>query len=86
MFGSVMFILLTASFGWAAMGEVQNFTFHGIGPEDVLGPGESATPDGNPDAVFSLNLSGIGGALTGISLQYEDGRSSWDTVAGNGIP
>ena len=86
MFGSVMFILLTASFGWAAMGEVQNFTFNGIGPEDVLGPGESATPDGNPDAVFSFNRSGIGGALTGISLQYEDGRSSWDTVAGNGIP
>lgn len=86
MVGSVLFVLLAASFGWAAMGEVQNFTFHGIGPEDVLGPGESNAPDGNPDAVFSLNLSGIGGALSGISLQYEDGRSSWDTVSGNGIP
>jgi hypothetical protein len=86
MVGSIMLVLLTASFGWAAMGEVQNFTFHGIGPEDVLGPGENATPDGNPDAVFSFNLSGIGGALSGISLQYEDGRSSWDTVPGNGIP
>ena len=86
MVGSVLFLLLTASFGWAAMGEVRNFTFHGIGPEDVLGSGENATPDGKPDASFSLNLSGIGGALSGISLQYEDGRSSWDTVAGNGIP
>ncbi|MBL3538200.1 hypothetical protein [Aminivibrio sp.] len=86
MVGSVLFLLLTASFGWAAMGEVQNFTFHGIGPEDVLGPGENATPDGKPDASFSLNLSGIGGALSGISLQSENGGSSWDTVAGNGIP
>ncbi len=84
--GSVMCVLLAASLGWAAMAEVRNFTFHGIGPDDVLGPGESAAPDGKADAKFSLELSGAGGALSGLHLQSENGRSSWDTTPGNNIP
>jgi len=83
---SVMLVLWTASVGRAAMAEVRNFTFHGIGPEDVLGPGDSAAPDGKADAKFSLEFSGVGGALSGLHLQTENGRSSWDTTPGNNIP
>ncbi|NLD97404.1 MAG: hypothetical protein GX635_09795, partial [Synergistaceae bacterium] len=63
-------LLLVSSACWAAMGEIQNFTFRGVG-EDVLGPGEDPTPDGKQDYFFSVTVSGIG-ALSGFILQNED--------------
>jgi len=77
-------LLLVSSACWADMGEIQNFTFRGVG-EDVLGPGEDPTPDGKQDYFFSVTVSGIG-ALSGFILQNEDGNSVWDTVAGNNVP
>ncbi|PKL03097.1 MAG: hypothetical protein CVV55_01260, partial [Synergistetes bacterium HGW-Synergistetes-2] len=77
-------LLLVSSACWAAMGEIQNFTFRGVG-EDLLGPGEDPTPDGTQDPFFSVTISGIG-ALTGFVLQNENGNSVWDTVAGNNVP
>ena len=77
-------LLLVSSACWAAMGDIQSFTFRGVG-EDLLGPGENPTPDGTQDPFFSVTVSGIG-ALTGFVLQNEDGTSVWDTVAGNNVP
>ena len=80
-----VFLLLAASAGFAAMGDIQQLTYQGM-TADVLGPGENAQKDGKPDAVFTGNINGIGGAITGFQLKSEDGRSAWDTIAGNGIP
>lgn len=77
--------LLFAAPALAAMGEIQSFSFSGFGPGDILGPGESAAPDGNPDAVFSVSITGIG-ALANFSLRSGDGKSTWDTTPGNNIP
>ena len=81
--GAFMLILLAASLGWGAMGDIENLAFQGFAG-DALGPGESAAPDGKPDATFSLNLRGVG-AFSGFSLKSENGKSAWDTVAGNGV-
>jgi len=81
---TAVFILAAASAGLAAMGEIQSIVFNGF-LEDVLGPGESAVPDGKPDAVFTVNISGAG-AISGFTIQSEDGKSAWDTTAGNRIP
>lgn len=77
-------LLFVSSCCWGAMGEIQNFTFRGVG-EDVLGPGENPAPDGIQDPFFSVNVSGVG-ALAGFILQNEDGTSVWDTVSGNNVP
>lgn len=81
--GAFMAVLLAASLGWGAMGDIENLAFQGFAG-DVLGPGESAAPDGRPDATFSLSLRGVG-AVSGFSLKSENGKSAWDTVAGNGV-
>lgn len=81
---SALLLLLTATAGFAAMGDIQNLTFHGM-TTDVMGPGENVEKDGKPDAVFTGNINGIGGAITGFQLKSEDGQSVWDTRAGNGI-
>lgn len=77
--------LLFAAPSLAAMGDIRSFSFSGFGPGDILGAGESSAPDGNPDAVFSLSITGIG-ALANFSLRSEDGKSLWDTTPGNNIP
>lgn len=81
--GAFMAVLLAASLGWGAMGDIENLAFQGFAG-DVLGPGESAAPDGRPDATFSLSLRGVG-AVSGFSLKSENGKSAWDTVVGNGV-
>ena len=81
--GAFLLILLAASLAWGAMGDIENLAFQGFSG-DVLGAGESAAPDGKPDATFSLNLRGVG-AFSGFSLKSENGKSAWDTVAGNGV-
>jgi len=78
------FTLFFAAPSLAAMGEIQGFSFSGFGPGDILGAGESSAPDGNPDAVFSVSMTGIG-ALANFSLRSEDGKSAWDTTARNNI-
>ena len=64
------------------MGDVTGFTFKGFGPADAVGSGESATPDGKPDALFSASISGAG-ALSGLVLKAADGSVAWDTTPGN---
>ena len=81
---SAFLLLLTASIGFAAMGDIQQLAFQGM-TADVLGPGENVQKDGKADAVFTGNINGIGGAITGFQLKSEDGQSVWDTRAGNGI-
>ena len=76
--------LLLAAPSLAAMGDIQGFTFSGFGPGDILGAGESSAPDGNPDAAFSVSMTGIG-ALANFSLRSEDGKSTWDTTARNNV-
>ena len=76
-------ILLVSSACWAAMGEIQNFTFRVSAR--MCSPREDPTPDGKQDYFFSVTVSGIG-ALSGFILQNEDGNSVWDTVAGNNVP
>ncbi len=79
---SLVLISLASSGALGAMGEIAGFTFNGFGPSDQVGPGESSTPDGRPDARFSLSITG-GGALAGLSLRAEDGNGTWDTTPGN---
>jgi hypothetical protein len=78
------FVFMAASPAPAAMGDIQSFTFNGYGPEDVLGPGEEAKPDGNPDANFSVTLTGAG-AIAHFTITAPDGKVKWDTKAGNNI-
>ena len=85
LFAALCSVLLLASAAGAAMGKIENFTFSGIGPDDVLGLGESTKPDGRPDAVFTAEISGIGGAIKGLTLKAPDGKILWDTTAGNNI-
>ncbi|MFP4482779.1 MAG: hypothetical protein ACLFN0_08310 [Thermovirgaceae bacterium] len=77
-------IFLFATGAFAAMGEVQDFTFNGFGPGDTVGSGEQSGPDGEPDARFSARISGFG-ALTGLILKSPDEKSMWDTTPGNNI-
>ena len=81
---SFALIVLFATGAFAAMGVVENFTFRGFGPNDLVGEGESNRPDGRPDATFSVTVSGFG-AITGILLRSEDHDSAWDTTQGNGV-
>lgn len=82
---SSVLVLAMATSGLAAMGQVDKFTYHGI-REDVLGAGENAQKDGKPDAVFSATIAGTAGAVMGFQLASADGKSVWDTTAGNNIP
>ncbi len=82
---SALLLLLTAGSGFAAMGDIQNLTFQGM-TGDILGQGENIQKDGRADAVFTGNINGIGGAITGFQLKSEDGRSVWDTTAGTEYP
>jgi len=79
---SLVVISLASSGALGAMGEIAGFTFNGFGPSDQVGPGETSTPDGRPDARFSLSITGAG-ALAGLSLRAEDGNGTWDTTPGN---
>lgn len=79
---SVALVLLTVTGAFAAMGEVAGLTFSGFGPTDAVGQGESSTPDGRPDARFSVSITGAG-ALAGLSLKALDGNGTWDTTPGN---
>jgi hypothetical protein len=83
---SLLALVLLASPAMAAMGDISDFSFAGFEYGDILGPGESAQPDGNPDAVFTITITGIGGAIANLELRSEDGKSVWDTKAGNNIP
>jgi len=83
---SVLALVLLSSPAMAAMGDIKDFSFAGFEYGDILGPGESAQPDGNPDAVFTISIAGIGGAIANLELRSEDGKSVWDTKAGNNIP
>lgn len=83
---SVLALALLASPALAAMGDINDFTFAGFEYGDILGPGESAQPDGSPDAVFTISITGIGGAIANLELRSEDAKSVWDTRPGNNIP
>ncbi len=85
-FFSLLALVLLSSPAMAAMGDISDFSFAGFEYGDILGPGESAQPDGNPDAVFTITITGIGGAIANLELRSEDGKSVWDTKAGNNIP
>lgn len=75
-------LIFSSAGAFAAMGEIASFTFNGFGPSDQVGQGESATPDGRPDARFSVSITGAG-ALAGLSLRAEDGNGTWDSIPGN---
>lgn len=75
-------VILSSAGAFAAMGEISSFTFNGFGSADQVGPGESSTPDGRPDARFSVSITGAG-ALAGVALRAEDGNGTWDTNPGN---
>ena len=81
---SLAMLFLFATGAFAAMGDVQNFTFNGFGPTDVVSAGEVDQPDGNPDARFSATISGVG-ALSGLVLRSEEDGAVWDTTPGNQI-
>ncbi|MDO9509642.1 MAG: hypothetical protein Q7I97_09965 [Thermovirgaceae bacterium] len=81
---SLAMLFLFATGAFAAMGDVQNFTFNGFGPTDLVSAGEVSQPDGNPDARFSATISGVG-ALSGLLLKSEEDGTVWDTTPGNQI-
>ncbi|MGI6251867.1 MAG: hypothetical protein ACOYJV_00330 [Aminivibrio sp.] len=77
------FLLITSLPACGAMGDIQAFTFDGYGA-DILGPGEDPKPDGQPDASFSVVITGAG-ALAHFTIASPDGNVRWDTKAGNDI-
>ncbi len=81
---SLAMLVLFATGAFAAMGDVQNFSFNGFGPADLVSEGEISHPDGRPDARFTVNISGFG-ALAGFLLRSEDNDFAWDTTPGNGV-
>lgn len=81
-----LLFLITASAlfvnsAFAAMGEIQSFTFKGT-ETDLLGMKETLKPDGKPDAHFVVSLKGVG-AITGVELKALGTDRAWDTMPGN---
>jgi hypothetical protein len=59
--------MLFVNSAFAAMGEIQSFTFKGT-ETDLLGMKETLKPDGKPDAHFVVSVKGAG-AITGVELK-----------------
>lgn len=81
-----LLFLITASMlfvnsAFAAMGEIQSFTFKGT-ETDLLGMKETLKPDGKPDAHFIVSIKGAG-AVTGVELKALGTDRAWDTIPGN---
>ena len=81
-----LLFLITASMlfvnsAFAAMGEIQSFTFKGT-ETDLLGTKETLKPDGKPDAHFIVSIKGAG-AVTGVELKALGTDRAWDTIPGN---
>ncbi|MGI6774274.1 hypothetical protein [Acetomicrobium sp.] len=81
-----LLFLITASVlfvnsAFAAMGEIQSFTFKGT-ETDLLGMKETLKPDGKPDAHFIVSIKGAG-AVTGVELKALGTDRAWDTIPGN---
>ena len=74
-------VVLFANPAFAAMGEIQSFTFKGT-ETDLLGMKETLKPDGKPDAHFVVSLKGAG-AITGVELKAIGTDRAWDTISGN---
>ncbi|KRT36440.1 hypothetical protein [Acetomicrobium hydrogeniformans] len=74
-------VVLFANPAFAAMGEIQSFTFKGT-ETDLLGMKETLKPDGKPDAHFVVSLKGVG-AITGVELKAIGTDRAWDTIPGN---
>ena len=74
---SVLFV----NSAFAAMGEIQSFTFKGT-ETDLLGMKETLKPDGKPDAHFVVSVKGAG-AITGVELKALGTDRTWDTIPGN---
>ena len=70
-----------ANSAFAAMGEIQSFTFKGT-ETDLLGMKETLKPDGKPDAHFVVSIKGAG-AVTGVELKALGTDRAWDTIPGN---
>ncbi|WP_213698626.1 hypothetical protein [Acetomicrobium sp.] len=74
-------VVLFVNPAFAAMGEIQSFTFKGT-ETDLLGMKETFKPDGKPDAHFVVSLKGVG-AITGVELKAIGTDRAWDTNPGN---
>ena len=77
----VIFIVFFANSSFAAMGEIQSFSFKGA-DADLLGMKEDLKPDGKPDAHFVVSIKGAG-AVTGVELVALGTTRAWDTIPGN---
>ncbi len=74
-------VVLYINPAFAAMGEIQSFTFKGT-ETDLLGMKETLKPDGKPDAHFIVSIKGAG-AVTGVELKALGTDRAWDTIPGN---
>lgn len=69
---------LTLSTADAASLKISAFTFNHDSREDIMGPGGALTPDGKPDASFSLSVGGAS-AIKEITLKNEASGTEWST-------
>lgn len=80
-FTAILLSLFISGTAWGGMGDITAFSFRSA-QEDVLGMGETAAPDGKPDALFVVSIRGVG-AIKDVSLKTADGVRAWDTASGN---
>src|SRR5262245_24818958 len=60
-------------------------TAEGFASVDLVGPTESAKPDGHNDALISLHVD-AGGTISAILVHNVDGQfAAWDTAPGNSV-
>lgn len=70
------FIYMAAPASAASL-KISSFTFNQSDRQDIMGPAADMSPDGKPDASFSLSVSGAS-AITEISVETADG-AKWST-------
>ena len=62
----ISFLSVFPGLSVAGMGDIESFTYTGLN-QDLLGKNGSYTPDGSPDGMFHVSISGVG-AIAGFSI------------------
>lgn len=75
-------VMLLPHISLAAMGNIDTFSYAGL-KEDLLGRGGSYKPDGSPDGMFHVSISGVG-AIAGFSVRAQERGVVWHSAPDTG--
>ncbi len=78
----ISFLSVFPGLSVAGMGDIESFTYTGLN-QDLLGKNGSYTPDGSPDGMFHVSISGVG-AIAGFSIRSQEGGKVWDSAPDSG--